>query len=115
MNRIRHRYSFLASLSTVAVVGLLIIFSVFAAPVTLAQTETNQSYDCGSYGASDYGQNECVVALDASPTPSPSTDANGLFPGTGAGLGLWAALGALVLSLGVSLYGYHHRRAQRAS
>jgi len=41
-------------------------------------------------------------------TPTPA--AGGMFPGTGAGLGQWAAMGTLFLAIGLGLYGYAQRR-----
>lgn len=86
---------------------------LIVAPV-LAQT-TNQSYDCGSYGAGAYGSNDCLAAA-ASPTPPPpptgaSPAQSGGLPGTGAQL-VWLGVIGLALILGgvgLSLRRRRHR------
>jgi LPXTG-motif cell wall-anchored protein len=85
-----------------------------------AQTADDETYNCGTYGGGSFGSTDCVTAGETTPSvtptlaPTSTPTSDGLFPDTGAGLGLWAAIGALLLAMGLGLYGYFHRR-QRSS
>lgn len=85
--------------------------SLAAAPSINAQTEPNQSYSCGAYGAGSFGGNDCV-ATEVAPTVAVTSppEADGSMPDTGAILRRWAAVGALLVSIGLALYGSSRRR-----
>lgn len=75
---------------------------------TAAQT-TNQSYDCGTYGAGTYGSNDCLVTAATPPptrsaaTPTPGSSTVGGLPVTGAQL-LWSSvIGLALIVLGIGL------------
>lgn len=79
-----------------------------------AQSSADQTYNCGAYGAGEFGSNECLAATEINPTPlstdAPSPTSSGLFPDTGAKLGLWAAIGAILLAIGLARYGIIQRK-----
>ena len=37
------------------------------------------------------------------------------FPNTGGNLGVWGAIGAILIAIGLAVYGYTHRRQARVS
>lgn len=93
----------------IMLVGLLAVGWPQAAAPVMAQS-VNQSYDCGTYGAGNYGSNDCVVAA-VTPTPTPNATKGGL-PVTGAQL-IWIALiGLGLISLGIAL-SLHRKRSAR--
>jgi LPXTG-motif cell wall-anchored protein len=103
--------------------GLLVTCAIMSLGIGLAspiiasaQTDPNQAYDCGTYGGGNYGQNDCVTTTETTPTPnisttqSPTPNAGGSSPDTGASLTWWAAIGALLVAVGLGLYGYNRRQ-----
>ncbi|MGI8483560.1 MAG: LPXTG cell wall anchor domain-containing protein [Thermomicrobiales bacterium] len=86
-----------------------------ATPI-FAQTVTNQTYSCGTYGAGSY-QTNCVAGSGAESSPigpaSPTSSPTGgsRIPDTGATLRVFASIGAVLVALGAALYG--RRRRQR--
>ncbi len=108
-------YNFSRPLATLVCVFVVTVGVGIGAPTaTYAQTPDDQTYSCGAYGAGDYGGSECVTAAETTPTPTPTPASSGLFPDTGGSLGVWAAIGALLLAVGLGFYGYSRRRASRA-
>lgn len=106
--------------------GLLVTCAIIALAIGLvspliarAQTDPNQAYDCGTYGAGNYGQNDCVAATESTPTPNISPtptltpSAGGSSPDTGASLTWWATIGALLVAVGLGLYGYKRRQRRQ--
>lgn len=105
---------------TVLMGALLLSFGLALTSATSVQAQptVDQSYNGGAYGAGEFGSNDCLAASETTPTPTTTPTGtptpNGLFPDTGGQLGLWAAIGALILAIGLGLYGYTHR-AKRAT
>lgn len=99
--------------------GLLLglSLSVSLGRPTLAQT-TPQTYNCGTYGAGDFSGQTCAATVSASPAPTPipatptptAPGSTNPLPGTGASLGWLAAIGALLVALGLAGYGLARRR-----
>lgn len=114
----------------VSLLGALLLWGsvAFTAPsVIQAQSiQYDQTYGSGTYNQNEFGgttqpastdpipTSESTPSSTPSPTSTPTPAAGGLFPGTGAGLGLWAAIGALVLGVGLGLYGFSRRQSRRA-
>lgn len=114
-------YNFSRPLATlVCVFAVTVGVGIGAPTATYAQTSDDQTYNCGAYGAGDYGGMDCVTAAETTPTPppaptpTPTPASSGLFPDTGGSLGVWAAFGALLLAFGLGVYGSSRRRASRA-
>lgn len=105
----------LATISTnrlaIHLVALLLTFGIVLASATSvqAQSTADQTYNCGAYGQGEFGSNDCLAASESTPTPSATPTPSGLFPDTGGQLGLWAAIGALILAIGLGFYGFSYR------
>ncbi len=101
--------------------ALVLSFGLAVASPSLiqAQSSVDQTYNCGAYGAGEFGSNECLATTEISPTPSstasPTPSSSGLFPDTGAKLGLWAAIGAILLAIGLGIYGLNRRQQRRVT
>ncbi|MGI8483807.1 MAG: hypothetical protein ACR2OU_06050 [Thermomicrobiales bacterium] len=55
------------------VIAVGVTTSSLAGSVSLTKAQTiNQSYTCGTYGASDYGRNDCVTADGTTPSVMPT-------------------------------------------
>lgn len=89
------------------VIGVTIVLSVFliSGPrlSTVDAQTANQSYTCGTYGAGEFGTNDCVVTQQESPKSS------GSMPLTGAQLSMMAAIGMILTAVGLALYGKSRR------